>query len=197
MSKKNFLIVDFILHPSHAIETLRDKSWLLVVILTAINMFLFGFNWSVSHFVINFQASLFWLVVIYLGALTVINLVTFLGVYYGLARAGKEHVDGETIKVLAYDYNLALIICNVIEVVVIFLLYIGQQYWLSVMIYDAAHVALLLWIAVFGSLAVQLIEKQSEFRSSIKVWVAIFVMFIVSTIFYLLVGADLISNIVR
>ena len=197
MLEKKYVIIDFIFHPSRAIATLKDTSPFLLVILTAINMFLFGFNWSVSHFVINFQASLFWLVVLYLGVLAILNLVAFLGVYYVLARVGKEHVHLESIKILAYDYNLALFVCNVIEVAIVLLLYFDQQYWLSVIIYDAAHVALMLWIAIFGSRAVQLVENQSELRSSIKVWIATFVMFVVSTVFYLVEGASLISNIVR
>jgi hypothetical protein len=98
---------------------------------------------------------------------------------------------------MGYDYLLLFTIFNIIELGPTILLYLASLNYLSVALYDLCHISLLLWIAGLSIQALQILRKESEFRSCLKIFAALFVMYCISTLIYLLVSASVMSLIIR
>ncbi len=183
--------------PSQTIFQLKDRSTRLFKILILPNSLLFGFNYGVTHFQVNFTQPLFWYLALAVGLLFVISITTFLATYYGLARALKERDSSPAIKVMGYDYLLLFTLFNIVAVGPVLLLYVTHQYYIAWALYDLCHIGLLLWIGALSVQGLQALRKESELRSCLKVFTALFVTYCISTLIYLLVSALLINNIIR
>ncbi len=197
MGENTHLIQALVTRPSQSIALLKDKTTRLFKILILPSAILFGFNYSVSHFQVNITQPLFWYLVLGVGLLFIISIALFLATYYGLARGMKERDSAPVIKVMGYDYLLLFTLFNIIELGPTLVLYLASLNYLSVALYDLCHISLLLWIGALGVQALQTLRKESEFRSCLKIFAALFVMYGISTLVYLLVSASVMNLIIR
>ncbi len=190
---------NLIKHPGQTVDVLKEKSRLLFLVLIAINAPICGILYVAGHFSINLSVMIFWIFSIIVGF---IALLLPIGVYsltyFSIAKLVlKENEVGRSIKVTTLYYLLAFTVVNLLLIPIAIVLVISYNYYLLVYIYDISHLILLFWIVALSAQGVQVLRKDSEFRTLMKVTISIFTAYIIGTLFYLWAAQVLISFIIR
>jgi hypothetical protein len=190
---------NLIRHPGQTVDVLKEKSRLLFLVLIAINAPIFGFLYVAGHFSINLSVMIFWIFNIILGFIALLLPIGIYSLtYFSIAKLVlKENEVGKSIKVTTFYYFLAFTVVNLLLIPITIVLLLSYNYYLLIYIYDISHLILLFWIVALSVQGVQLLRKDSEFRTLMKVSISIFTAYIIGTLFYLRAAAILISYIIR
>jgi hypothetical protein len=190
-------IKNFIFHPARTVEILKEKSRLLPILLLIINAPVFGLLYFSSHFIANLAIGIFWIFGSLIGIVLFIGVISYLVIYYLIAKLFKEENVGSSVKIIGYYYILAYSLYHLIMIPIYVALLISFNYYFVVLLYNYSHLILLFWIIALSTQGIYQLQKDSEFRSMLKIFSSFFISYIIVTIFELIAAAELISQIIR
>ncbi|MHA1651552.1 MAG: hypothetical protein ACTSYB_15280 [Candidatus Helarchaeota archaeon] len=129
----------------------------------------------------------------------VINIGTFLGIYYGVAKLFKEKEVSTSLKLIGYYFLLALTVYHLIGFLVIGVLISLHEYYIAIWFYDISKMLLLVWIAALCVQGIQRLQKEQgqEIRTLIKVFSSLFGSYALTTVTYLIVSSMLVNLVIR
>jgi len=197
MNENLDLFKKVITHPSQTVDKIQEKSWKLFVILLIGNCLLMGITYGICHFIVDIFVGVFWLLVVGFGLLLLIYLGSFLGIYFGVAKILKEKEIGKSLKLLGFYMICAFTLYHFVAIILIIVFITSHNSYLAVSFYDLSHLVLLFWIVALSVQGIQLLKKESEIRTLIKVFSSIFGAYTITTIVYLVLGALLATLVVR
>jgi len=190
---------NLIRHPGQTVDVLKEKSRLLFLVLIAINAPIFGLVWVAGHFIINLAAPIIWIFSIIFGLIALLLPIGIFSLtYFSIAKLVlKENEVGRSLKVTTFYYLLAFTVVNMLLIPIEIVSLVSHNYYLIVYIYDISHLILLFWIVALSVQGVQLLRKDSEFRTLMKVSISIFTAYIIGTLFYLRAAEIIVNYVIR
>lgn len=192
------LFKDVIRHPGRTVNTLQEKSLRLFLILLVINIIPAGALFGYCKFIMDPSILLFWVFAVLVGLLLCFFGGSIMGIYYSISKfLLKEEKAGTDTKVIGYYFFIVFTLYHIVATVVILILVPLHQYAIANFFYDVAHVILIFWIAALSVQAVQKLREETEFRTLLKVFFAVFGGYVVQSVLFLIISVQVINMIFR
>ncbi len=197
MNENLELIKNVIRHPGRTVEALKDKSLGLGIVLLVINIVVSGALFGFSKFAIPVDSLISWGLAMIIGVLFLIFLGVFQGLYYSISRFVLKEKENIGLKLISYYFLFAFLLYHLVATVVILLTVPIQEYAIASIFYELSHIILLFWIAALCVQGIQQLREETEFRTMVKVFTALFGAYCIQMLVYLEVSKLVINAIYR